>query len=269
MSPLGQYKVGDINAHYVLDGIFNGFHVIDPILSEISYHQRNYWSCYAGDVEEKLSKLLWDETEEGNLSVVSKVPEYIHALGAVRKASGKYRQITDCSIPADTAINNHMSDVFNMFTFIRLEEVLNYVTQGMVLSVVDLQAAYRSVLIQPSNRKYFGICWHAQNGAPVILEDNFLCFYTRSAPIIFNAVSECVARLMLKKGVQCWNYLDDFMTCSRNVDQGFVDLEVLWRLLRILGSYISWPKVQGPPTCVQYLSFEIDNGTNDMHITRV
>lgn len=104
------------------------------------------------------------------LSVVSKVPECIHALGAVKKSSGNYHPITACSMPDNIAINNHMSKVFDSFTFIRLDEVLNYVTQGMVLSVVDLQAAYRSVLIHPSNRKYFGICWHAQNGTPIILE---------------------------------------------------------------------------------------------------
>lgn len=54
MSHLCHGKLWDINAHYVLDGIFNEFHVIDPVLPDISYHQRNYWSCYAGEVEEEL-----------------------------------------------------------------------------------------------------------------------------------------------------------------------------------------------------------------------
>lgn len=81
-------KIWDINAHYILDGVFYGFHVIDPILPPISYHQQNYSSCYFGEVEEKLFSLLWGEIKAGKLSILHKVPDCVHALGAVSPRVG-------------------------------------------------------------------------------------------------------------------------------------------------------------------------------------
>lgn len=138
-------KIWDINAHYILDGVFYGFHVIDPVLPAISYQQRNYSSCYVGQVEEKLSKLLWGEIADGKLSVVHNIPYCVHALGAIRKSTGDYRPITDCSMPED--LNNYMNDVFETFSFVKIEEILCKIEYGMWLSVVDLKAAYRSVAI--------------------------------------------------------------------------------------------------------------------------
>lgn len=68
--------------------MFYGFHVIDPILPPISYHQQNYSSCYFGEVEEKLFSLLWGEIKAGKLSILHKVPDCVHALGAVSPRVG-------------------------------------------------------------------------------------------------------------------------------------------------------------------------------------
>lgn len=52
-----------------------------------------------------------------------------------------------------------MDEVFQHFSFVSLQKVLNPITQGMFLSVLDLQAAYRSVAIHPTENSflvYFG-----------------------------------------------------------------------------------------------------------------
>lgn len=67
-------KIWDINAHYILNGIWYGFHVMDPVMPDLSYCQRNYSSCYVKGVEEKMSNLLWSEIEAGKLSIVANLP---------------------------------------------------------------------------------------------------------------------------------------------------------------------------------------------------
>lgn len=239
MSELFHNKIWDINAHFILDGIYYGFHVVNPDLPFFSYHQYNYWSCYADQAEEKLSKLIWDQMGADKLSEVSYLPDCIHSIGAVRKSNGGYRPITDCSEPSDIAINNCMEDIYEPFSYIKLDEVLNEVHPGQYLSVVDLQAAYHSVAIHPSNRRYFGLSWHSQEGVPIVLQDNFLCFGTRTAPVIFNMISDSVSRMMHKRKINCWNYLDDFLISSAELHQGYNDLENLISLLRKLGFYIN------------------------------
>lgn len=115
-----------------------------------------------------------------------------------------------------------------------------------------------SIYSQPYTRAIADILGFAGIQRRLILEDNFLCFGTRTAPVIFNMISDSIARMMHNKGVKCWNYLDDFLTCSSDSRQAYNDLDSLIKLLRSLGFYISWPKLQGPSTKVCYLGFEID-----------
>lgn len=258
MCELFHDKIWDVNAHFLLDGIFYGFHVVNPELPHVSYYQKNYWSCYTTEAEEKLSKLIWEEMDAGKLARVNVLPDCIHSMGAVRKTTGGYRPITDCSEPGEEAINSYMESIYEPFKYIRLEDILGGLCRGQYLSVIDLQAAYRAVMIHPSNRKYFGLCWHARSGEPIVLQDNFLCFGTRTAPVIFNMISDSISRMMHNKIIQCWNYLDDFLISSSDMNRGFDDMNVLIKLLRRLGFYISWPKLQGPATKVLYLGFEID-----------
>lgn len=173
-----------------------------------SYLVPNYWSCCNGDAEEKLDSLIECEIHEGKLSIASELPECIHAMGAIRKSTGKYRPITDCSCPAGVSINNHMCDILSEFSFIRLEDILPSIEYGSFLSVLDLQAAYRSVAIHPSDRKYFGLAWHDKEGNPIILQDNFLSFGICTAPAIFNSITDSITHMLKEDTINCWKYLE-------------------------------------------------------------
>lgn len=250
--------IWDDKSHYILDGVTNGFRVLNSDPDIDCYRVDNYRSCYKLGVETKLTSLIESEIGVGKLSVSNEFPKCIHALGAVRKSSGSYRPITDCSRPTNVAVNYHMNEVFNSFTFVSLQEVLDSIERGMFLSVIDLQAAYRSVAIHPNERSYFGLFWQSAEGAPMILNDNFLCFGTRTAPAIFNTLSQSIVRMLQHRGIWCHGYLDDFLLGSNNMNRSCSDLCDVIRLFRELGFYVSYPKLQDPSTKVIYLGFLID-----------
>lgn len=90
------------------------------------------------------------------------------------------------------------------------------------------------------------------------MNDNFLCFGTRTAPAISNTLSQAIVRIMRQTGKFCWGYLDDFLLGSLSMEQGCQDLLDLIKVVRDLGFYIAYPKVQDPSTRSTYLGFEID-----------
>lgn len=93
-----------------------------------------------------------------------------------------------------------MDDVFNPFTFVSLQQVLDSLHPGMFLSVLDLQFVYRSVALCPDERPNFGLLWQSSSGALMVLNDNFLCFGTHTTPppppAIFDALSQAIVHMI-------------------------------------------------------------------------
>lgn len=166
----------DQDPHYILDGVQYGFHVVNRHANMDQYCMNNYWSCYKESTESKLSSLGEMEIACGKLSLSSELPRCIHAMGAIRKGTGLYRPINDCSRPEGNSVNCYMDEIIQPFSFITVQGILQDIQEGDFLSVVDLQSAYRSVAIHPRDRCYFSLCWHSSEGALIILNDNFLCF---------------------------------------------------------------------------------------------
>ena len=158
---------------YLLDGVYNGFKIIDPSAEVPTYDCKNYNSCFEGDNAAKMRTVIDKELMEGKLTVTSKKPEQIHALGAVLKPNGAVRHITDCSRPRFSSVNNFMHQTFSSFSFNTVDTVIKDISAGSYMSTVDLQDAYRSVPISPHDRKHFGLRWDFDSG-PVYLTDNFL-----------------------------------------------------------------------------------------------
>lgn len=177
---------------------------------------------------------------------------------AIMKSTGSYRPITDCSRPAENAVNQFMDEILCPFSFVCIQGILQDINEGDFLSVVDLQSAYRAVAIHPQDRCYFGLCWHSSDGAPIVLNDNFLCFGVRIAPGIFNTIPNSVVRMLTSMNIDCCSYLDDFLIRSSTRQQAISDLYTVITLLRELRFFIAWSKVQDPSNVVQYLGFKID-----------
>lgn len=99
------------------------------------------------------------------------------------KESGGVRPITDCSRPMNKSVNCHTNESFSSFKFVKLSEILQSVTQGCYLCTVDIQAAYRSILIHPSERPYFGLKWEV-DGQCCYMQDNCICFGAAQLPAV-------------------------------------------------------------------------------------
>lgn len=174
----------------------------------------------------------------------------MHSLSVMRKKeSNKIRPITDCSRPKLISVNQHMNQVYDKFKYISVDHIISRIAEGkdkpIYLSTIDLANAYRSVLIRPNNRQYFGLNLEGE-----CYTDNFLCFGSRSAPFIFTRVMESVCRSLRDSGVDCYCYLDDVICLSRDYMSGVQDQLSIIRLLRQLGFYIAWSKVRSPSQTV-------------------
>lgn len=196
------------------------------------------------------------EVDDHKLSIVNEKPVCIHSLGVIgKKGTTKIRPITECSKPVDKSVNWYTESVQDRFHYVRVEDIVSHMIEGKcyVMSTVALANAYRSVMIRPSNRVYFGLSFEGQ-----YLADNCLCFGSPCSPFIFNRLTDAVGRFLRDKGVLCWNYLDDTIGLSCDVTSGVRDQLFLIRTLRDHGFYIAWNKVKSPTHKCVHLGIEID-----------
>ena len=242
---------------FILDGVYNGFRVVDPEAQVPNYDCKNYNSCFSSSNAEKLSNVLINELQAEKISIVTSKPAQIHALGAIPKPDGSIRHITDCSRPLKSSVNNYMKGTFSKFSFNTIDDVIPHIKPDSYMCTVDLQSAYRSVPIHPQDRQHFGLRWDFGSG-PVYLTDNFLCFGSKCSAFIFNRLTDAVARYMRSQGYTCFNYLDDFIVVADNFDGACSAQLFLINTLRRLGFYISWKKVISPTVYCRYLGIDID-----------
>lgn len=256
----------DPDIKFVLDGILYGFNVINRKEDIVSYHCENYNTCFVEGNEGKLREIIRSEVSAGKLTESNDIPTCVHSMGVVKKKdSNKIRPITDCSKPKLSSVNHHMSQVYDNFSYIGIDQVLDRIKEGkdscVYLSTIDLACAYRSVLIRPANRPYFGL---KLDGKCYV--DNFLCFGTRSAPFIFTRIMESVCRSLRDSSINCYCYLDDIICLSSDFESGICDQLTIITRLRSLGFYIAWSKVKSPSRICTYLGYEIDTLHNEVRL---
>ena len=242
----------DDDALFILDGVYNGFKVIDPEAQIAVYDCANYRSCYAEDNYEKMSSILQTELSSGKVSIPLEKPLQIHSLGAIPKPNGSVRHITDCSMPLNLSVNN-----FSTFSYNTIDDVIKEVKPECYMATVHLQDAYRSVPIHASDRAHFGLRWDFGTG-PTYLVDNFLCFGSKCSAFIFNHLTDAISRFMKRKGFCCFNYLDDFIIIGSSYEETCNAQRTLMQVLRKLGFYISWKKVISPTQYCRFLGIDID-----------
>ena len=251
--------VWDCDSLFLLDGIMTGFKMVDSKADIGAYFVRNY-SSTKGEALEAIESILSNEIDNGKLTVVSEPPKCVHAMGAIPKSSGGFRQITDASRPLYESVNCFMDETFTPFKYKSVDDVTAQLKPGYHMAVTDLQAAYRSVLIRTFDRKFQGLCWSCDK-EEFYMEDNFVCFGTRAAPSIFTRITDSVSRFMSASGYFCVNYLDDFLVMAETKEQCAEAQLALHKLLRDLGFYISYNKVRSPSTCQRYLGIDINSVT--------
>ena len=93
---------------FILDGIKNGFNIIDPESVPISVEMDNYSSAMAENVRAQVESQILTEIQNGRYRIVDHKPRIVSALGAIpKKDSNKIRLIHDASRPVGEALNDY------------------------------------------------------------------------------------------------------------------------------------------------------------------
>lgn len=246
--------------NYLWFGVTNGFLIVDEDSSIPSYECRNYKSVETGEAFEFVNSLILSELSQGKYRIAREKRHSVHSLGAVpKKGNNKWRPITDCKRPIGDSINSFMSSTFRDFCYTTVDNVIELVTPGCFMSTVDIQAAYLSVLVHPTQWKFQGISWPIE-GKATYLYDTHVCFGLRCAPYLFTQISNFVLRCLQRRGFKkCAVYLDDFILLGDSQEECRTAQLTFIEILRSLGFYISWSKCVAPTQCVTYLGVNFNS----------
>lgn len=245
--------------NFLLNGISQGFGIVDDDTCIPMYDCPNYKSCLESEANQYLSRLFEQELYEGKVIASTVQPHCIHSIGAIPKKDGTYRPITDCSRPINYSINNYMESTALPFKYNSLDDVCNRLSRGDFMCCTDIKAAYCSLPIRPDHWKYQGFRWGHLGQSSYYL-DTRLSFGLRCAPYVFNEISNFVVDCMARRGhYNIINYLDDYFCWGSSFQKCADTQNCLIQLLGQLGFAVAWPKCSSPATKCVFLGVLIDS----------
>lgn len=249
----------DPDTQFLLDGIRHGFRLIDEGSDIKQTECQNYSSLYDGDNAGKVATQISWEIANGNYQVTQVKPTIVSALGAIPKPNGKIRLIHDCSRPKDINLNAYAS--LDPIKYESLQDGVKLLQKGYYMAKVDLESAYRSVLIHPDDHNATGVKFKFPGDKfPTYMFDRRLPFGAKKSPGIFNRITQSVKRMMQRRGFDTMIvYLDDWFIVAPTKAACQLALNELLRLLRSLGFSISYSKVVPPCTRLVFLGILIDS----------
>ena len=252
---------------YILEGVKEGFSIVNAGDITGSVYQQNYKSATESANRHKVEKQIKVELEHGHYKLSDSKPTIVSALGAIPKKDGdKVRIIHDCSRPVGSALNDFAHS--SPFQFQKLQDAVDLITPGCYLAKLDLASAYRSVRIHPSNYPATGIAWNFQ-GSPTetFMVDTRLPFGARRSPEVFHELSQAIRHMMHAEGHKgVVAYMDDFLLTADTSELCQAALNALMRLVRQLGFAINYSKVEGPTQRLTFLGVTIDTVTMTMEL---
>ena len=138
----------------------------------------------------------------------------ILGLGLVPKHDGGWRIIYHLSAPPYISINKFIDPDDYSLSYCTIDAVYDFINQmgpGTLLSKINLKDTFRLIPVHLSQWNLLGICWKTR-----FYMDTCLPFGLRSAPYLFNGLSEAIHWILVNKyGVQhLLHYLDDFITAG-------------------------------------------------------
>lgn len=249
----------DIDRKFILDGLKNGFDIIDRDSSPVPVQCDNHLSARPGSpLFRQATDQVLKEIRMGNYEIVSEPPEIISPMGVIPKPDGGVRLIHDCSQPEGFSVNDYCTAEWKQ-KFSRVDDAAALVTKGCFMAKVDLKSAYRSVPISSHSQRVTGLRWQFGKQT-VYLRDKKLCFGSKLAPGVFHRLTQAVRRMLKRRGLNATVvYLDDFFIKADSFEGCAQALQVLISLLRKLGFSINWNKVIDPTTKITFLGIEIDS----------
>ena len=232
----------DPDRSFIIDGIKNGFDIIDPSPEVSPVSCRNHPSALPNSaLHKKATEQVRKEIECGNYVLCQTPPKIVSPMAAIPKPDGDVRLIHDCSRPTGKSVNDYCTEDWEI-KFARVDDAANLMTNGCYYGKVDLRKAYRSVKLSDQSQQVTGLCWDF-NGQNVYLKDTRLPFGARLSVGIFHRLTKAVKRIMASKGYDLLIvYLDDFLIITDSQESCAEALSVLIQLFRKLGFSIHWGK---------------------------
>ena len=137
----------------------------------------------------------------------------IYPLGLVpKKNSSKWRTIFHLSYPktSDTGINANISSEDYSLQYVRIDDAIRILLKlgpNCFMAKTDVQSAFRNIPVHPDDWELLGMKWRG-----LYFFDRVLPFGLRSAPYIFNMLSDALEWILINKlGVSnVLHILDDF-----------------------------------------------------------
>ena len=112
---------------FILNGIKDGFHIIDPDCISHSVEMDNYTSAAAENVRAQVETQILTEIQNGRYRIVDKKPPIISALEAIpKKDPNKVRLIHDASRPKGQALNDDATT--DHFQYQSIQDAVDLVT---------------------------------------------------------------------------------------------------------------------------------------------
>ena len=256
----------DPDRDFLLDGIKNGFNIIDEDVPIEPVKSKNHPSAQPNSpLYEKATQQILKEIENGHYVICESPPTIISPMAAIPKPDGDVRLIHDCSRPSGRSVNDYCSSEWKQ-KFARVDDASNFMTKGCFFAKVDLKQAYRSVKISKHSQSATGLKWNF-NGTDLYLKDTRLCFGAKLSPGIFHRLTQAVKRMMGRRGFDLLIvYLDDFLIIADSQEKCAAALNCLIQLLRKLGFAIHWGKVVDPTTKITFLGIELDSMSMSMRL---
>ncbi|MCG8049284.1 MAG: reverse transcriptase domain-containing protein, partial [Candidatus Thiodiazotropha endolucinida] len=250
----------DPDRSFLLDGIKNGFSIIDENATISKVECSNHPSARQGSpLYEKATAQVQKEIEAGHYVICNEKPEIISPMAAIPKPDGEVRLIHDCSRPFGKAVNDYCTTDWHQ-KFSRVDDAASLMSHKCYFAKVDLRSAYRSVKINSHSQRVTGFKWHFGDGKCLFLKDTRLPFGGKLSPGIFHRITQAVRRMMARRGFNhLVVYLDDFLIISETKEACAQALNCLIQLLRKLGFAIHWGKVVDPTNKLTFLGIELDS----------
>ena len=145
----------------------------------------------------------------GPFTLVRMPPLHINRFRFIPKCHnmGKWCLITDVSHPPGCSVNGGISSEVCSLSYTTVEQVAAGYTGGALLAKIDIEAAYRLILVHPHDCQLQAVEWEGKFYINPMVQ-----FRHRLAPKIFNAVADTLEWCMRRRGIRhVFHYLDDFI----------------------------------------------------------
>ena len=190
----------------------------------------------------------------------------VSPIGIVpKKHSDKFHTIFHLSFPkTGESINSFIEDDFSL-QYIKIDDAIAALIRlgrGPYLAKTDIESAFRQFPVQPEDWELLGMYWNNS-----YYFDKVLPFGLRSAPYIFNQLSDALEWILLNKCFISYvgHILDDFLIMEPATLAGLpsqacqTSLSNMLLTFNTLGVPIAEHKTEGPSLIIEFLGIILDS----------